>query len=450
MRFKGAQQPNYLLQGRSKTRPTLPFFGNFSIFITNSYRAQVAKTSFKTFNDRFVGEGIIFGTSIRIPKGTRMYLPQPDPSSIAKTIAAYSDSKESDLWLLFLAEEDHDKAESIRQFLMDSGLHFIGGMFPRVVHGANSHTSGLVIKRLPGGCAPIVVRNLSSGTRSVPENKIKEIEAMNGLTALVLVDGLAPNINGFLDSLFNDLGHSVNYIGGGAGSISLEPKPCLISEVGILEDAAVIAFIDAPTCLGVRHGWQKIYGPLVATSTKANVIQKLNWGNAFDTYREVVESHTGKALNANAFFETSKGFPFGMTKANAEAVVRDPIAVNSIGELICVGEVPENTVINVLEGKPESLIAAAEQALEDCQTNDLGIARDCLMFDSISRALFLEEDFEKELATVQHHLPHADPPLVNEGALTLGEISSNGQGFLEFFNKTIVMGLVYEKTGAAS
>ncbi|MGD1845797.1 MAG: FIST signal transduction protein [Salibacteraceae bacterium] len=376
-----------------------------------------------------------------------MYHAQIDIQAIRKQIEEQP-AASNDVWVLFLAEKDHQHADRLRQLFLELQISFFGGLFPQVVSGLGAYDEGLVLKQFScKGPIQILEKISSQPTFQLPPYT-EEGQDEEG-TALVLVDGLTSNISHFLSQVFDQLGRTVKYLGGGAGSISLEQAPCLITAQGILKDAAIITYLDCHAELGVRHGWKDIYGPLVATSTEANVIRELNWNKAFDIYREVVEQHTGEALREEAFFDTSKGFPFGMTKVNAEAVVRDPIAVNDKGELICVGEVPENTIINVLEGKPESLIAAAAQAARDCQSENAGTVKDCLIFDCISRVLFLEDDFHKELAAVQQNLPQTTPPLMNEGALTLGEISSNGHGLLEFFNKTIVMGLLYEKNGAA-
>ena len=59
----------------------------------------------------------------------------------------------------------------------------------------------------------------------------------------------------------------------------------------------------------------------------------------------------------------------------------------------------------------------------------------------ISRILFLEEDFQKELNKIVDTLRSKHPKISVSGALTLGEISSFGNGYLEFYNKTVVVSL---------
>lgn len=245
--------------------------------------------------------------------------------------------------------------------------------------------------------------------------------------------------------MFNRLGNSVHYFGGGAGSLTLKQEPCLFTSGGFVQDAAIVAFIKLESNLGVRHGWERIMGPIVATKTRKNIIMELNWKNAFQVYRETVEGDSGKKLTTKNFFNIAKGYPFGIHKEGMEDIVRDPIAVTEKDELICVGEVPENSALSILKGKKTSLIHAASQAADDCLHIGAGTIRQSFIVDCISRVIYLEKDFAKELETVNHKIHSVDDRHTPSGILTLGEISSYGEGFLEFFNKTIVVGILYER-----
>jgi hypothetical protein len=263
-------------------------------------------------------------------------------------------------------------------------------------------------------------------------------------TAFVLVDGLSAGIEPFLRRVYDELGNSVAYLGGGAGSLSLEQRPCVFCADGVFADAAVVALSPRTCGLGVRHGWLPIAGPLVATRTHRNRIEQLNWEPAFPVYSRIVEADSHRPVQREHFLERAREFPFGLLRDEQETVVRDPIQVDFGDALVCVGSVPENSVLHIMKGVPERLIEAAAGAAHDAARPRPGQAMQSLLIDCISRAIFLGPRFEEELTAVRSALAASGAP-VPVGALTLGEISCRGDGYLEFYNKTAVVGVLHEQ-----
>jgi len=343
--------------------------------------------------------------------------------------------------LLLVAERERPDIPALIAALRDRNVSFMGGIFPGLIHGERQYDRGILLRSLPTADAPVLIPDLLKSGE--PLSRLRDALPRSGprYTLLVFVDGLAADVSGFLAALFHHLGRGVSYFGGGAGSLSLAQEPCVFTRDGFLQDAAVAAMIPLECSLGVRHGWRKIMGPLVATRTRRNVVVELNWEPAFDVYRRVVEADvgddSGEALDWDDFFSVARRYPFGIFREGAEDVVRDPISVTDAGELICVGDVPENTVLNVLKGEPELLVGAAAQALTDSLPPAERGVRTHLVIDCISRVLYLQEDFEAELQALQG----AGEALA--GVLSLGEIASR-DGVVEFFNKTVVIGALYE------
>ncbi len=368
-----------------------------------------------------------------------MYINSTDIEVIANAIEQIKPSTQESVFLM-LGEKDAPNLLTLVKRLNELKVTFFGGIFPSVIHGNEKYESGAVLSILPILAKPFVIEGLDGTDFKLPNFAD---EYTDNFTSLVLVDGLTSNISLFISCLYNKLGNACSYIGGGAGSLSLKPQLCLFDKDGVYQDAAIICFINKKCSVGVRHGWEKIRGPFVATRTDKNIIYEINWQNAFQVYKNAVEADSGKVFTDTNFFDIAKGYPFGITKQHAESVVRDPIAVNNEGGLICVGEVRENTVLDILKGEQSNLLNAAEKAAQECTDVDAEI-NDVLIFDCISRVLFLEENFTEELNAIQKNIKPIDENLTLQGALTLGEISSHGQGYLEFFNKTIVVGLLYE------
>lgn len=375
-----------------------------------------------------------------------MYIAQPTPLSILKKIL-HLDYQQDMVVMLLVCEKNAAHVPAIITTLQEENIRFFGGIFPGLIHGSKHYKEGVLITLLPTFIQPFLIKGLNTTNIQLPQ--FSELPfLLNSNTkkylTIVLVDGLASNISLFLSKLFNRFGKMVSYFGGGAGSLSLQQMPCVFSNEGLFQNAAVVAFIDLHANMGVKHGWQQLEGPFIATKTNKNVVQELNWQNAFEVYSEVVETQAKQELDADNFFEIAKSYPLGIYRKGEEDIVRDPILVNDQKELVCVGEVPQNTVLNILKGNKNSLIGAAQEAASNCFANAPKNVKYGMTMDCISRVLFLENDFEKELAAVNSVFQNYDPKLILHGALTLGEIAANSSGFLKFFNKTIVTTALYE------
>jgi hypothetical protein len=371
-----------------------------------------------------------------------MYIPTKNLQEIVSAVKS-SDIQTGDVVVILIGEKNKPDLEALVAELNQNEIEFVGGVFPAIIHDDQKYEEGIVFTTLPALEKPFLITDLNTEQVALPDFGQAETNQDAKCTAVILVDGLTSGIASFLAEVFNRFGDSVSYFGGGAGSLSLQQEPCVFTPAGVFQDAAIVTFVPLEISLGVQHGWQKIMGPLVATKTYQNVIVELNWRNAFEVYREVVETDSGATLTREDFFNTAKGYPFGIYKEEAEDIVRDPIIATEAGELVCVGEVPENAALNIFKGDKPALVRAAGQAADHRQYLAGRRPQQSLVIDCISRVLFLEEDFSKELAAVKQGITVSGVQSAPVGALTLGEISSDGNGFLEFYNKTIVVGMLY-------
>jgi hypothetical protein len=367
-----------------------------------------------------------------------MYIPEVTLDIIVTTIKQLT-LNEKDVVMLSLSETVDVDLDSMVVALDALGITFFGGVFPGVIGDGELLKGGAVLKVLPALFKPVLFQGITDNSFERPDCLSTLPEGNKG-DAIVIVDGLSSNVSPFLAYVFNLLGNSVKYIGGGAGSLSLKQIPCLFSNEGVFQDAAIVLMLNKGISTGVKHGWKKLNGPFLATKTKGNVILEINWQNAFEVYKDIVESDSGQTLGKDNFFELSKAYPFGIQKKGSEYIVRDPISVDESGALVCVGEVSENVLIDVLSGDKSDLIDAAEEAA------DIALAHSefsqVLLIDCISRHLFLADEYDKSLDVIQRRLNESKQEVCLEGMLTLGEISTYGKGYLELLNKSIVVGLL--------
>lgn len=337
--------------------------------------------------------------------------------------------------LAIFVTSENTVSESFSSFLQTLDVPIFGGVFPEVIYRGAKQETGGVVCGLTTKPNVTTISGLSDPGRQYTAQLDPDLSVDGYETAFVFVDAYATGIERFVDSLFRTYSVELNYIGGGAGTLAMEQQPCLFTSDGIVEDSAVVAGVDSPLKLGVNHGWKEIAGPFRVTDAEGPTVQTLDGTPAFSVYQQTVNQHASAELTRENFFDIAKGYPFGITRMDGEQIVRDPFEVTDENGLNCFGDVPEGEFVNILEGHPESLIDAAQAAKEQTEVDETD-AEALLFFDCISRVLYLEDDYDRELERVRT----AGTPTV--GALTIGEIANNGAGHLDYYNKTAVVGSI--------
>lgn len=363
-------------------------------------------------------------------------------ADFARCLEAVAGSEGVGFVVILACDANGYAAEEIDPVLQGISVPVIGGVFPKVVAGGELLETGFLVVGFDCSAKVCVVEGLSDSEVDFEDSlESFDVDLSAAKTLMVCVDGLSSRISALVDELFAVFGLEANYIGGGAGSLSFEQKPCVFTNDGLKEDCAVIAFTDLEAGIGVSHGWRDLEGPFEVTESKRNEIISLDWRPALEVYEETLRAQADVSLDSSDFFEVSKSFPFGISKLGAEKIVRDPIALGEGGSILCVGEVPQHAFVHVLAGVPESLVAAAGEAVSRARDAFPGKpeSHGVFLIDCISRYLFLGNRFEEELNAVS---PEGDAPLF--GALTLGEIANNRKDYLEFYNKTAVVGVLQD------
>jgi len=328
------------------------------------------------------------------------------------------------------------KKELIDPILLNHTVSIIGGIFPSVIYNDKKYDKGTIFIGLNEKMQVKIINDISQKSYAkLDADMEKQIGDFDESveTMFVYIDGLTKNIGKCINALFDNYGLDINYIGGGTGSLSFIQKPSLFTNQGLIQDALVYTYSKRESSIGVSHGWKSISGPYQVTESEATILKELDYKPAFEVYKNIVDQYSSEPINANNFFKIAKSFPFGINTLSDEKIVRDPIILNGT-EMACVGNIEEGNYVDILRGDNDSLIKAAKHAAYISKEN-MHFKNDFTLFiDCVSRVLFLEEDFYNEIKVVCKN----NMPLV--GALTFGEIANNGRNYLEFFNKTSVVG----------
>lgn len=319
---------------------------------------------------------------------------------------------------------------AIDDTLAELSTPIFGGIFPEVIFEGDSREEGIIV---------IGLETEPNITTITPGGDATGLDTESGIpdeTMFVFVDAYADDGETFIDQLFNSYGVGYNYIGGGAGTLAGGGHPCLFTNDGLIDDAAVVARLPKESTIGVEHGWTEIGGPFEITDADGRVVKSLDGEPAYELYADVVERESDLTVTRENFFEVAKSHPFGISRLGAEQIVRDPFEVGEDGSLTCFGELPEGEFVHILQGDHEALIDAAGRAYE-AATADAPADAAVFAFDCISRTQYLGDAFSRELDALS---VDSDPI----GALTIGEVANDGEGHLDYYNKTAVVGAVTE------
>ncbi|HOJ77046.1 MAG TPA: FIST C-terminal domain-containing protein [Bacillota bacterium] len=334
----------------------------------------------------------------------------------------------SEKLMVLTADKSADEVPKLIEWLTAQGIKFFGGIYPALLVGDKAMREGFVIQKYQPIFSSMVLPQMIPDP--IDPNELEDA------TAIVLVDGLSNKFKSLTDTVYQKLGDKVKYIGGGAGFYGLAQKPCIYDNDGLYKDVLYICIVKGCHEVAVEHGWEKLDGPYTITSAAGNVLKEINYRNAFEFYKDAIESIENVRLGKEDFFNFAKEHPFGIEQhVNENFFVRDPILVNERDEIICVANIPEGSNLYILKGSLFSLLKSSIRIAEHC-AKEAPAQYTPLLFDCISRAMFMGEKFEVELSNIQNELQY-----MVEGALSIGEIASQNDGELIIHNKSTILGL---------
>lgn len=308
-----------------------------------------------------------------------------------------------------------------------------GGIVPFVVFNENYYNKGIIVCFLEENSDFLFVEDLNylDTNPTFFENR---------KSFLVLLDGLSPNITSFLENVFEVVCENAQIIGGGAGKMTFENDPVIFTKDKIYKNAAIIIATPMKLHTKIASGWEYLDGPFLTTSSEKNILKTLNFNNAFDVYKSVIEKHSGMTFTDDNFFDIAKSYPFGIVKFNSQTIVRDPIYIDDNNHIVLVGDIFQNSTVNILKGEPSSLVKSTGLAVKELlKESDSCKNQDVIIFDCISRSIFLGDNFPSELEEMKSFMKEGSTLF---GALTLGEICSDTDMYISFYNKSCIVGVL--------
>lgn len=342
-----------------------------------------------------------------------------------------------------LPEAEKDHLPVLQAACRQRGLALVGGIFPALVGNQGFLTHGvwlLCFNQMPphfllpalntaADAVGAVVAAARQGLKVYPPGAPKP-------TLFMVFDGMVPNVASILDGIYLELSNRVEYGGVNAGSETFLPMPCLFDDRQVLGDGVLGLLLPGSMAPTLEHGFEQPERAMSATSTAGNRIAMIDWRPAFEIYQEIIKAQYGIDLRRDNFYEYAVHFPFGLLRANGDVVVRIPVAVADDGALYCVGEIPENAMLVLLQAPAAGAHGCIGRLAEHLRSAHGSLqGTQLLTFYCAGRRMHLGDDAEKELAELQAATRVGEVA----GALSLGEIGSTVRwGYPMFHNATLV------------
>lgn len=344
--------------------------------------------------------------------------------------------------LILSCEENQYPADGLSALLKSCPLTIFGGIYPMITFKQELLKQGAIIIGFANDFHLTLFKSIQALTdeekleQTITSTLDSHLAFAEQDNFLMFYDGLINNVENFVDCFFECLDHRINIAGGGAGYLDFIQRPCVFTNQGVFADAILLVSLPKKIQIGVGHGWKIFKGPFLVSEAEGQTVQSLNYQPAYELYKTTIEEQSSYTFTGHDFFDVAKNFPLGIEDINSNLIVRDPIVTQN-NHLHCVGNVPINSMVYLLEGATETLVESAEQAAISAfsQQGEELTNPVALVFDCISRVLYMEEEFEKELAAIESHCPTESL----FGVLSLGEIVNSQNGSIRLLNKSIVV-----------
>ncbi len=377
-------------------------------------------------------------------KNMMCYLPGVDAAALGDSLQEWHARFPKMGICAFLPEAEKEQVSVLQAACSRLQIPLVGGIFPALIKGGEFLTQGvwlLCLAEMPytrlHEQLPTDAEGAQRKASDISSQVAQQLHGAHEATLFMLFDAMVPNISTLLDYLYLNLANRVHYAGTNAGSETFQPMPCLFDSQRIVQNGVLVMLLPRHHGAILEHGYRAPEHIVYATSTEGNRISQIDWRPAFEVYQELVRKQYDVAITRENFYQHAVHFPFGIVRANHHVVVRIPVALHEDGSLFCVGEVPPNAVLTLLErpsvDSRETLRVLTEglNAMNGDSTNT-----ELLLFYCAGRRMHLGvEVATQELQEFNTRTAAAQIA----GALSLGEIGgSTLHGYPLFHNATLV------------
>lgn len=341
--------------------------------------------------------------------------------------------------LLLASEHNHINTHDYNGLLKKIPVTIFGGIYPGLLWQEKVFTTGYIVIAFKTQFTVTLFDKLTQSQNGSAANFDTRIESQVNFkhsSYLLFSDALSPALESFIDRLYYCLG-AVNLMGSGAGTLSFKSSPCIFTNQGVVADAAQLVALPSPLNLCTGHGWEIMCGPFLVTDSQGHQINSFNYKPAAHVYWSALEQHLNRRLHKDDFANIVRQYPLGIQSENKQILVRDPIQCEQ-QSLICVGNIPNNSLVYILSGEIDRLIQDVYKQTQTLQKKLVkGATKNLFVINCVSRHFLLQERFSEEI----HHIHSTtDSHTHTYGVLSIGEVANDNTGAFALLNKSAAIG----------
>ncbi len=335
--------------------------------------------------------------------------------------------------VIFAAENNPISDEAYKKLFAQSHIDITGGIFPQLRYNDKIIEKGFLLTPLEKALKYELIHNISSEKTDLDFLAKEAAKKLNSCKSLVIwVDGLSERISVLLASVYDYFGAHINYYGGGAGRTTGRAN-CIFGHKDLFQDCALLIESEYISYTSVKHGYQLFSGPHIVNKSVNNSILEIDYTDAFDFYSKILKKSGLQEINSQNLVDHYAKFPVGIHKYDGTIIVRDPLSTDG-KKLLCIGDVPEDSVIYILIGNDDYVVTAATDGVKDLLVKHSDM-KSVFVIDCINRLRYSGTDYNQCVRAASDLMK--GKKIV--GVFSLGEIASDGDHPLEFFTKSIVL-----------
>ncbi|MCD4817617.1 MAG: FIST C-terminal domain-containing protein [Candidatus Cloacimonetes bacterium] len=345
---------------------------------------------------------------------------------------------EPDGIFLFVADDTDFDYKKIHLLLKKLEIDVVGCIFPEVIYNGNSYKKGIVGCSISASISIEKINNLNEFKGNISQS----LFSSKTETVMIFFDGWSDNTDLLIETLYELSGKEMTFIGGGTGSLKDTKRASLFTSEDCFTGGAIIVMMEEYMSIGIKHGLQTIDGPSIVTDIDKRILKSINWNSALEYYKTIVEKDSEKTITEENYLSIAKTYPLGMLKYDGEIIPRASLAIQDGNNILLGAKIPINSMLMIMKGYPDKIISSYEKVVKEAQISfknkNKKTPSKTLIIDCICRTIFLDDQHKEALKLIWNEIAEKS---VLFGFLSLGEVASIGDKYIELYNNTIVIGM---------